>query len=322
MTKLVGVAKKGKAPQHPLIDNTHSNFIASDNNSSDLPQFTSIESLPVTDETPQRLKECVYEIPQGASGQDVYTCRAALWGLMFIMSLAGILAVYLHHKKHYLDPIELSKMKSDYLKSEAESENNGEKRLEQGLYSTNIENIASRCARMASAENSFAIFENGTCVLVLEPIQDPVVSAKSTLQILADPHTSFHVKAMNNNNYLVIFNKYIFVWLFAEDIAKAKIAIMDDSRLDSNRPTANAKLKMSPFEQRLGKLARLLMVKDSQDLELKELIRKEKTDGQAATGPNNGALKKSAAPAAAFSLDSTRNTDSGSSMLMQAKPNQ
>ena len=97
---------------------------------------------------------------------------------------------------------------------------------------------------------------------------------------------------------------------------------MDDSRLDSNRPTANAKLKMSPFEQRLGKLARLLMVKDSQDLELKELIRKEKTDGQAATGPNNGALKNSAAPAAAFSLDSTRNTDSGGSMLMQAKPNQ
>lgn len=132
--------------------------------------------------------------------------------------------------------------------------------------------IIEQSKKMVSTENSFVIFEHGTCVRLLEPVKDHADAAKASLKILASPDISFIVKPLNNNNYLIVFNDYLFCWLFARDIANMKEGLLTDARLAPSIEDPSSINEIPDFEKRLGKFARLLMLQDSKTLVIKQII--------------------------------------------------
>jgi len=195
------------------------------------------------------------------------------------MSLVGIVAVALHFVINSQDKdsgnilaVKLPEIQPE-VKKETLTPEQEEKKKKNSVFENNIDQIAKNCARMVTKKNSFAVFEHGTCVLLIEPLEDPVVSARSSLKILADPKTEFEVQALDNNNYLIIFDKYLFCWMFADQLARNKDAIMKDRRLMRNESDPPKVRSLSDMEIRVGKLARLCLLEDSRKLNIKKIIR-------------------------------------------------
>jgi len=188
----------------------------------------------------------------------------ALWLAIIIMAVAGSVAVYLYNFKNQSQE---NPAKDDSAKQENAVP------IEKVTYSGNIENIANQCKRMVSKENSFVIFEHGTCVRLLEPVTDHAESATSSLKILSSPNIDFIVKPLNNNNYLIVFNDYLLCWLFAKDIANMKEGMLTDHRLAPSDLDSEYVRKLPELERRLGKFARLLLQEDTKTITIKKIIR-------------------------------------------------
>lgn len=190
--------------------------------------------------------------------------NVTIWLAILVMSVAGVVATCLYHLRNptHSSPLEI-----------ADSPTDTKKTIEKTNYTPNILNITEQCKKMVSNENSFVIFEHGTCVRLLEPISDHSESACSSLKILSSPNLSFTIKPLNNSNYLIVFNDYLFCWLFAKDIANMKDALLTDPRLASSQDDPSSIKDIPNFEKRLGKFARILMMKDSKTLTVKKIIR-------------------------------------------------
>ena len=188
------------------------------------------------------------------------------WFTLLVMSCAGVVAVYLHSKQN--GPVEpevsapVETPKEDITEDSAAI-----------VYASDLDSIIAQSKSMISAQNSIAIFEHGSCVLIIEPVANPIQSAKSSLQILSSPNIEFEVKPLSNNNYLIVFNKYLFCFLFAKDIAPMKQAIMSDSRLNISKDDSSYIRDLSELERRLGKLSRLFLIADAKSLTIKKIMK-------------------------------------------------
>lgn len=183
------------------------------------------------------------------------------WLAILVMSLVGSVAAYLYHFNN------------------GEKYNIGDQSVEvkdtetKIHYTADIDGIVARCKTMVSAENSFVVFEHGTCVRLVEPISDHAESAKASLKILSSPNLPFSIKPLNNNNYLIVFNDYLFCWLSAKDIAELKDVILTNPSLAVSSGDPKSIQDLPEFEKRIGKFARFLMLEDARSLEVKKIIR-------------------------------------------------
>ena len=185
-----------------------------------------------------------------------------VWLALLVISVAGVVATYLYHFRN-----------PDQTKPREESTHTPKDTpIDKSNYTPDITNIIEQSKKMVSTENSFVIFEHGTCVRLLEPVKDHADAAKASLKILASPDISFIVKPLNNNNYLIVFNDYLFCWLFARDIANMKKSLLTDTRLAPSIEDPSSINEIPDFEKRLGKFARLLMLQDSKTLVIKQII--------------------------------------------------
>lgn len=195
-------------------------------------------------------------------GKDIFRLGVAGWVTVLIMSTASVIAVYLNKTrgKEVHKPLEINTPRVS-------------KPAIISTYSGDLTRIVNKCKPMVSKESSFVVFEHGTCVRLFEPVKDPSSSAKYSLKILSSPNLSFVVKPMQNNDYLVVFNEYIFCWLFAKDVADLKQAILADSRLNPSDDDSDTIRDLPDFEQRLGKFARLLLLKDAESLVVRKILK-------------------------------------------------
>ncbi len=233
-------------------------------------EFASIRSVKCVDYEPPETK--LPATPFNVS------FHPSIWFALAIMSIVGIVAVTLHFIGNQEEerintlaiklPEERPVKKEEVLTPEQKAV-----KKKNSVFENDIDQIAKNCARMVNGKNSFAVFEHGTCVLLIEPIEDPVLSAKSSLKILSDPKIEFEVQALDNNNYLIIFNKYLFCWMFADQLAKNKDAIMHDRRLERIQTDSPKVRSLSDMDIRVGKLARLCLLEDSRKLNIKKIIR-------------------------------------------------
>jgi len=230
-------------------------------------EFTSIKSVPTVDHEPPEIK-----IKPPVFSVNLYP---SVWLALSAMSLVGIIAVVLHFIINKAEePVQLLTAKIAEPKVEIPKTAEAKKKvIKNSVFVNNLEQIAKNCSRMVTPQQSFAVFEHGTCVLLLEPVEDHVVSARSTLKILADPKTEFEVENLDNNNYLIIFDRYLFCWMFADQLAKNKDALMQDKRLNRS-PNDSPKLRtLTDIELRVGKLARLCLLEDSKKLNIKKIVK-------------------------------------------------
>ena len=181
------------------------------------------------------------------------------WIAILLMSVAGSVAAYLYHYKGG--------------EQKASKDQSAEMTGTEIRYTADLEGIIAQCMTMVSVENSFVVFEQGTCVRLVEPISNPTESASASLKILASPNAAFVVKPLNNNNYLIVFNDYLFCWISAKDIADLKDEILSNPSLDFSVNDPESIKDLPEFEKKLGKFARVLMMEDAKTLTVKKIIR-------------------------------------------------
>lgn len=184
------------------------------------------------------------------------------WLTVTIMALSGAVATFLYLEKNTAQQTSVT----------APDENNT-KNLESAIYSSNIERTTEECKKLVSNQSSIVIFEHGTCVRVVGPIEDLGGSALSSLAILANPSISFVIKPLSNNDYLIVFDEYLFCWAFAKDIAKIKDSLLTDSRLAASENDPETVKSLPEFQRRIGKLARLLVLKDAKSQKIIRILK-------------------------------------------------
>ena len=245
--------------------------------------YTRIDALPTTNDSSGINNE---GLPANASGKSYE--NIAIWITVTLLATVGLVATGMHFYKHHYKPQKEAAAAAET--SPAPAAPVSLKTEWDSRYTTNTDRVSEKCMKLVSDENTYTVFSHGTCVRVVEPSKDPVKSAKSTLQIIADPSLPYTVQALDNNNYIVVFNNYVFCWLFAEDIAANKKAILADSRFSPTLMDVEEG-KMTSFEHRLGKLARILVIADSHHLKEKKLIRSSSAH---AAGSNTTDISKEA----------------------------
>ena len=91
-----------------------------------------------------------------------------VWVALLLMSVAGVVATYLYHFRNPDPSASIGATLSDQPTDTPKEKAN---------YTPDITNIIEQCKKMASIENSFVIFEHGTCVRLLEPVADHTEAA-------------------------------------------------------------------------------------------------------------------------------------------------
>ena len=223
------------------------------------------------------MKKNDFDINQKSLSKGFFKLDITVWLAILIMSLGGGLATYLYHFKN---PSQRS------LEGKEMSSQQGSAPLAQGIYSGNIASITEQCKKMVSQENSLVIFEHGTCVRLVEPVMNHSDSATASLKILSSNTMGFVVKPLNNNDYLIVFNDYLFCWLFATEIASMKEALLIDPRLAAAKDDPLSIANLPNFEKRLGKFARLLLMEDAKTLVVKKVIRAKVSAATPANSPD------------------------------------
>ena len=190
-----------------------------------------------------------------------------VWLTLLVTSLFGILAVTLHSKTNLaLATVVMTSPDEEATKEEVVKVINKN-------FSNNIGFIAAQCEKMVSIDKSFAIFEHGTGVLINSPLDEPATVAKSSLKLVFEPDIGFDVKALDNNNYLVTFEGSLFYWFSAKLLARNKEAMLMDPRL-ARKDKDSKKIKLlTDFEIRIGKLARLNMKADRDELAIAKIMK-------------------------------------------------
>lgn len=149
------------------------------------------------------------------------------------------------------------------------------------------------CAQHVTAERSFVVFRNGTCVIINEPNDDPIGTALALLRKTSAPDARFITRPIEADSYMVTYNEPIFHCLFADEVAQ--LAPVVDKSLDSFLTESERLAQPAgwepPFDAKLGLVARTFLNTDARDQQVAKVIRAmpvpkvDYTSAQASTDP-------------------------------------
>jgi len=124
-------------------------------------------------------------------------------------------------------------------------------------------------AYYSDRKRTFAIFQNGTCVLIPDGSSAPESAAKEILNKVYNYHPDFNPKAMDDGNFMVSYSQPAYSIVFKDEFEKNR-AYIDQNHLDGltrDEVLLNAKGEANKFDERgkIGLFARSRMFLDAQN---------------------------------------------------------
>ena len=118
------------------------------------------------------------------------------------------------------------------------------------------------------SKRSFAVFTNGTCVLLPDGTQDPETQACKILAAVYNYHPDFNPRTTDDGNYLVSYSQPAFSVVFSDELA-ANRAYIEQNYLDGvvrDEVLLNADKQPNKFDDRgkVGLFGRARMFLDAQ----------------------------------------------------------
>ena len=131
------------------------------------------------------------------------------------------------------------------------------------------------CAQHVTADRSFVVFQNGTCVIINEPDEDPVGTALGILAKCSAPDARFITRRIEADSYMITYNEPIFHCLFADEVAQLAPVVAETfpSFLTAAERQAQPAGWEPPFDAKLGLVARTFLNTDARDQEVAKVIR-------------------------------------------------
>ena len=130
-------------------------------------------------------------------------------------------------------------------------------------------------AQHVTADRSFGVFKNGTCVIIDEPDPNPVETAIELIQICSAPDARFITRPIEAGCYMVTYKKPVFHCLFADEVAQLGpvVARSIDQFLTTSERLAKPADWEPPFDAKLGLVARTFLNTDARDQHVAKVIR-------------------------------------------------
>ena len=144
------------------------------------------------------------------------------------------------------------------------------------------------CAQHVTTERSFVVFSNGTCVIVDEPSDQPVVDAIHTLEDCSGPNARFITRGIEDGHFLVTYRRAAFHCIFAEEISSQR-DLIERTFLAFLTPGERRNMPPAfdpPFNAKLGLVARARLNRDAQELTVAKVIRARPTATPPPAEPN------------------------------------
>jgi hypothetical protein len=118
-------------------------------------------------------------------------------------------------------------------------------------------------------KKTFAVFANGTCVLLPDGTSQPEKDAKEILNKVYNYHPDFKPQSMDDGNFLVSYSQPAFSVVFKDEVEKNQ-AYIDKNHLDGvvrAEVLLNAKGEANKFDQmgKIGLFGRARMFLDAQN---------------------------------------------------------
>jgi hypothetical protein len=134
--------------------------------------------------------------------------------------------------------------------------------------SVDIDRTIKAFAYYTDSKRSFAVFTNGTCVLLPDGAQDPEAEARKILDAVYNYHPDFNSQTMDDGNFLVSYSQPAFFVVFSDELA-ANRAYIDQNHLDGvvrDEVLLNAEKQPNKFDDRgkVGLFGRARMFLDAQ----------------------------------------------------------
>lgn len=158
--------------------------------------------------------------------------------------------------------------------SRVEERETGDFRLPDGFAQRAVE----FCAKEVTLDRSFVVFRNGTCVLVREPVEDPLVAAREILSAVARPGAMFATAATPDGAVMVTYRERLFQHFGKEDIAVMADLLSGDSTpwMTPAERAARRDSAAPAMETKLGLLGRRCLMKDAEELNPARIIRERR----------------------------------------------
>ena len=132
-----------------------------------------------------------------------------------------------------------------------------------------IERTIQAFAYYSDKKKTFAVFENGTCVVIPDGSSDPENTAKEILNKVYNYHPDFNPQTMDDGNFMVSYSQPAFSVVFKDEFEKNRDYI-DQNHLDGvvrAEVLLNAKREPNKFDDigKIGLFARARMFLDAQN---------------------------------------------------------
>jgi hypothetical protein len=131
------------------------------------------------------------------------------------------------------------------------------------------------CANHVTSHRTFVVFRRGTCVVVNEPCQDPLATARKTLATCADPNTPFIPEPTAEGDLIVSFKEPVFQRFTRAELAELAPVLerLAPALLSPAESAAAGNNWTPPDEAKAGLLARRRMLEDASDAVAVKIIR-------------------------------------------------
>jgi hypothetical protein len=131
------------------------------------------------------------------------------------------------------------------------------------------------CAKHVTGTRTFVVFSRGTCVVVNEPCQDPLATARKTLSDCADPNTPFIPEPTAEGDLIVSFKEPVFQRFTRGELSKLAPLLeqLAPALLSPAESVAAGKDWTPPDLAKAGLLARRRMLEDASNAVPVKIIR-------------------------------------------------
>lgn len=137
------------------------------------------------------------------------------------------------------------------------------------------EELVKFCSGHVTGHRTFVVFKRGTCVVVNEPCEDPLATARKTLAACADPNTPFIPEPTAEGDLIVSFKEPVFQRFTRGELAKLAPVLerLAPALLSPAESAAAGSDWTPPNLAKAGLLARRRMLEDASDAVAVKIIR-------------------------------------------------
>ncbi len=209
------------------------------------------------------------KLPSWLKSADSILLNSIAWRISAVLAVSiSLTAAYLHLSNQHPVGSRSQEVASSTAAAPSGTASNG-----QAVTDTNRR--IEFCRQHVTADRSFVVFRNGTCVIVNEPCEDPIQSAIELVKECSGPDARFITRQIEAESYMVTYRQPVFHCLFGDEVEQLG-PVVESGYTSFLSPEERQSRPIDwepPFDAKIGLLTRTFLNADARELKVAKVIR-------------------------------------------------